>query len=356
MLEKLKSLDKKVWIGIAAAVVAVIAIVLVLVFTLGSSDGDADNTPTGGATTSTSTDTEDTGTTDGDDKTTSSSKGDGTTGSTVSGTSTGATTGTTNKNGSANTQPSNNSSTSGQTPNSSNNPPATTVTDPPITTDPDGHEIVGSGTANDPYLRFPNDDMTVRTLSVPAGKSLHYSIYRVGGKVLTINSGSAYVVHGGVRYNAVGGVVTLHVEDALASDAVAFEIGNTGSSAASFTLSFADPAGNYQNPVVVKSVSSTNSIHLDEGDDNGYYYKYIAEKSGTIRLYLTSSVDAVMLITNNATSAQRTTESDAQSNAQGTYLEMEVSAGDEIIINVGAIPNKRGKYPAVDITWNGEFA
>lgn len=350
LIEKLKSLDKKIWIGVGIALVVVIAVVVTLVLVLGGSDAGEDNTPTS-ATTSTSAEADSTtNSTDGGTKTSTTKKGTTTTGSATTTTASGTTTAPTAS------QQQNSQSTNGSTPGSSNNT-TTTVTDPPITTDPDGKEIVGSGTASDPYLRFPNDDMTVRTLNVPAGKSLHYNIYRVGGMILTINNANAYVVHEGTRYNANGGKVTVQVVSALASDAVSFEIGNSGSSAISFTLSFANQAGSYMNPVKVSSLSGNNSISLPEGHDSGYYYKYTAEKNGTIRFYMTATSDSVMLVTNNSNSAQRTSEDDALTDSQGnTYIELEVQAGDEIIINVGAKPNKRGKYAATDITWNGTYA
>lgn len=356
MLEKLKSLDKKVWIIGGVAVVAVIAIVVGLIIGIGGSAPDNDNDPTGGTTTSTSgsttdkdgnpttTDKESTSTDKDGDKTSTSVSGGSTTGSSTTGSSASGSAGTTKPTGGNTTGSSNNSST-----------PTTKPTDPPVTTDPDGQEIMGSGTKSDPYLRFPNEDMTVNTLNVPAGGSVYYNIYRVGGKILTIHNANAYVVHGGVRYNAVGGTVTVIVEDALASDAVEFEIGNTGSSAASFKLNFADEMGSYQNPQVASSFGAPYTVFLEEGTESGYYFKHIAQKSGTIRFYLTADQDAVLLATNNTTSAQRTTADDGQTDAQGEYIEMEVSAGDEIIINVGAVPNRRGKYPAVNITWSGEY-
>jgi len=198
--------------------------------------------------------------------------------------------------------------------------------------------------------------MTVTTVQIPAGSSRFYDIYRVGGMILTIYDGNAYVVCDGVRYDANGGAVSFTVPSALASDAVSFEIGNSGSYATSFTLQFSNQKGSYMDPVVVSTLEDNKSVSLEKDADSGYYFKYIASQSGTIRLYMTASVDSVMLATNNRNSAQRTTEADAKTDAKGAYIELEVQAGDEILINVGAKPNKRGKYPAADITWFGCYA
>ncbi len=235
--------------------------------------------------------------------------------------------------------------------------PTTQATTQAPVTNPQGNEILGQGSKDQPYMEYPTEDMSVQTVSVPAGKSLHYNIYRVGGMVLTINSSSAYVVCDGVRYDANGGAVSFEVPAALASDSVSFEIGNTGSSATSFTLWFTNTTGSYMNPVSVSSITGDKSVSLSEGADTGYYYRYYAEKSGKLRLYMSASTDSMMLATNNRNSAQRTSEADVQTDANGkTYIELEVEAGDEILIQVGAKPNKRGKYPATNITWYGKYA
>ena len=84
--------------------------------------------------------------------------------------------------------------------------------------------------------------------------------------------------------------------------------------------------------------------------------KYVAEKTGTIRFYLLTAPDKNgLIVTNNRNSAQRSTEAEAMQDAQGTYVELEVQAGDEILINVAAKPNNRGKYPATTITWCAKY-
>ncbi len=235
------------------------------------------------------------------------------------------------------------------------------VEEPNTNINPDGVEIYGSGTADDPYLDTPNADThTVKTLSIPAGKSVFYSIYRVGGKILTLNSNEAYVVCDGVKHTAQNGVVKFQVVDALASDAVVFEIGNTSSAAVNFEITFSDIEGSIANPTVVKTIDSEISLDLAEGNEKGYFYKYITEQAGTLKLYLLSGTDkSILLATNNRNSAQRSTESseegEVKSDDTGTYIELEVQKGDEIVINVGAKPNKRGKYPAITIKWLAKY-
>ena len=217
-------------------------------------------------------------------------------------------------------------------------------------------EVLGSGTEEDPYLAIPDEDMHVVTVNIPAGKDVYYSIYRVGGMNLKIKSSDVYVIYEGKTYNPKSGTLSLSVESALASDAISFRIGNNGSTEQPFELVFASPTGTYMNPTVVKNLKEEKFIELEANDEFGHYYKYTAEKDGTIRFAMSATADSEMLVTNNRNSAQRTTEADGSTDSDGVkYVEIEVKKGDEIIINVGAIPNRRGKYPATDITWSAEY-
>ncbi len=213
-------------------------------------------------------------------------------------------------------------------------------------------EILGSGTKDDPYLAIPDDDMHVVTVKIPAGKDVYYSIYRVGGMRLKIKSNDAYVIYNGKTYNPKSGSVSLSVEDAMASEAIVFQIGNSSATEKSFELVFSNPSGTYMNPTKIDDITEEQFVELNEGDSVGHYYKYVAEKNGTLKFAMSATADSMMAVTNNRNSAQRTTESDGTEDGDIKYVEIEVQKGDEIIINVGALPNRRGKYPATDITWS----
>lgn len=243
--------------------------------------------------------------------------------------------------------------------NNSSTESTVSVEEPNIIVNPDGVEIYGTGTADDPYIEKPDaESHTVKTLSIPAGKSVFYSIYRVGGRILTINDANAYVVCDGTKHTASGGKVSFKVVDALASDAIAFEIGNTGSTDKSFTITFTDLEGSMENPTVIKSIGTEITLKLEEGNEVGHFYNYIAEQAGTLKLYLLSETEkGILLATNNSNSAQRSTDEDTEvkSDDTGTYIELEVKKGDKIIIHVGSKPNKRGKYLATEIKWIAKY-
>ena len=230
-------------------------------------------------------------------------------------------------------------------------------TDAPVTdVNPNGVVITGAGSSSQPYLEIPAEDMTVTTVSIPAGAELYYDIYRVGGMDLTVNDPDAYVICNDLLYDAYNGQVCFRVPNALASDAVSFRIGNYSNTAKSFKLIFTSPQGSYQNPAVVDGIEEGFNVSLEEGNDTGFYFKHYAVRSGVIRFYMQATEESVFIVTNNRNSAQRTSDADVQTDANGNeYVELEVNQGDELLINVGAVPNKRGKYPAVEIYWNGIY-
>ena len=171
------------------------------------------------------------------------------------------------------------------------------------------------------------------------------------GTVLTIESEDVSLEYEGVPYIAKKGKVTVEIEYALASDAILFEIFNEGDSDATFLLQFENPEGTMANPKKVTDISKDNKVSIPAGAETGYHYSYVAEKDGELRFYKTSSVASVLSVTNNSTSANRTSDE-----TEEEYVELEVKAGDEIIIVVGAQRDKRNNLPAVDITWNAIYA
>ena len=212
-------------------------------------------------------------------------------------------------------------------------------------------EIIGSGTEDDPYLLFPDENQRLETYSIPAGETQHYAIYRVGGTVLTAESDDIEITYGGVTYTAKKGKVSFEIAYALASEAIPFAIKNTDKSDAVFTISFESPLGTMSNPEKVTNVSKKNEVSIPAGNETGYHFLYVAEKDGTLRLYMESSVAALMSVTNNSNSANRTSDE-----TDNDYVEIEVKKGDELVIVVGAQRDKRNKIPAVDISWNAVYA
>lgn len=341
-MEKIKNIDKKVLIGIGVALVVVVVVIVAVVLGTGNEPANTDPNNTNSNNEYVVNENNDV-----DDSTSDSTNANDESSTDESESSTEEDSSTSEED------------TQGNEAND-NKGEGTTAVQKPTATNPEGNEILGAGSKDQPYLETPGSDFAVTTAKIPAGKALYYDIYRVGGMYLTINDADAYVICDGTKYTAKNGKVSFKVPNALASAPVSFQIGNNGSTAKSFTIKFANLKGSYANPEKITTLGEDVEISLAAGVETGYYYKYNAEKTGTIRFYIVEeSKDSILVVTNNETSVQRTTEAvdeDVLTDEDGNeYIEVEVKKGDELMINVGALPNKRGKYPATDIIWRGEY-
>ena len=120
---------------------------------------------------------------------------------------------------------------------------------------------------------------------------------------MTINDADAYVICNGTKYTAKNGKVSFKVPNALASDAVSFQIGNNGSSAKSFTIKFANLKGSYANPekiskltgdfeqsdfvfktTGVSNVCERSAVMLADKDYNNLVVKKVASNAVTVAI------------------------------------------------------------------------
>jgi len=347
-IEKLKTVDKKVWIG-AGIAAAVIILIIVLVIGLGNKpSGNQGGSQSG---TQAGTETEKGSEVFGSEDVTEEI---GTEMETEIGTEVGT------ELESESESESQTQGTGGTTVTT--RPDVNGVEQKPVTTTPDGEEILGTGTKADPYLATPTN-MTVTTIEIPAGQTVYYSIYRVGGKYFTITDSAVSVVYNGRTYNAKSGKVSFKVKNELASNAIDFQIKNTGSVAKSFVIKFSDPLGSWDNPESVASIinKSTYEVSLSAGAELGYYYSYKVEQTGTIRFYVSGTVASSLEVQNNATSggtdgASFAEESMVKTDEQGRkYIELAVTQGQVLKIHVGAEKDSNGVYPATKITWEARY-
>ncbi|MBQ3559010.1 MAG: hypothetical protein IJA07_05840 [Agathobacter sp.] len=353
-IEKLKSLDKKVWIGVGIGAAVIILIIVALVIGLGNKK------PTGGNTGNSQNGTQNGIHTEGDVSEIWGSEGLGTeTLGTEMETEIETEMGTeiegTEGDSEAQTTPGVGGTTVTQ------NPDVNGVPQQPTTTKPDGEEILGMGSKDQPYLERPVD-MTVTTVAIPSGKALYYSIYLYDTKYLTINDPDAYVIYKNKRYDATNGRVSFKVRKPVPGQPVEFQIGNKGTTDKSFVIKFADAEGSWDNPTPVTSIinQSTYNVTLPAGSDTGYFYTYKAEKTGTIRFYVDGTVPCGLEVQNSSlTDTDSVTfaeEKFVQTDEQGRkYIAMSVTQGEELKIHVCAEPDANNAYPAVTITWEAKY-
>lgn len=353
LIEKLKTVDKKVWIGVGIGAAALIILIVVLVVGGGNkpAGGNTQGTQKGTETEVGATEvfgTEDVTEVIGTEEATETEMG--------------TETEMTESESQAQNQGGNQSGNQGG--NQGGTTSNVTVTQPesvggveqkPVTTTPDGQEILGLGSASQPYEYLSEATSTgvkVTTVEVPAGKTLYYKINKIGGMRLNISDSDLYIIDSaGVRHDS-----SFIVEDALASDFVLLQIGNKGSANKAFTIKFTNIKGTWENPEVINSLGATTN--LSYGNDTGYYYKFVATQAGTIRFYIDSQTNASDIsVTNNNDMKNRTFSANAATDAQGRkYIELDgVKAGDVLMINVCAVPDATWSYPATTVVWHGEY-
>ena len=236
--------------------------------------------------------------------------------------------------------------------NSSNNSsedddlPPTFIESQPTTTNPNDNTPISS--ADNPLVTAPNSKGKVVTVDIKAGTVEYYKIARVSNKIMTINSPNAYVIYEGVKYTAKNGVLSFEVvSDLLASEQIAFQIGNSGSKAESFTILFTSPVGSKDNPKVLDTAGDKITTTVKKGNDQGYFYSYEANKDGKIRFYILSDTKKAMLSVDklidpkNFIIQQRNTtdtgEDYLKTDSIGTYVEFDVKSGDDFTIGVSAV-------------------
>lgn len=124
-----------------------------------------------------------------------------------------------------------------------------------------------------------------------------------------------------------------------------------------------DNTGTFENPIILDELG-WNKVSLKEADmysENTKYYRWTAPAAGTATFYLggisVEGVEATIVVTNLNTYAQRDLLMDGAPDEYGDLvLTLEVSAGDELEIQVMTIRDANWTAPAADITWVGNFA
>lgn len=242
-------------------------------------------------------------------------------------------------------------------------PPETEPSTQPTETVPPETEPT-EGTKENPISCYPDNNQenpaftTITLPQISGGSSLYFNVYRIGGREIVIEDSDAYVIYNGTKYTAKNGKVQFTTEEISAEKAQLMEIGNTGSSTKVFKLNCQSPVGTYENPVKVDAMNGdSHSAHIAKNDEQGYYFFFTADKNGTIKLVLESASNGA----NVGIRAMNHNTMRSESNTEGNefagmdYIELAVSAGDEIEISVFAQPNDNWEFPETDVVWSGSY-
>lgn len=192
-------------------------------------------------------------------------------------------------------------------------------------------------------------------VEVAAGKKVNVT-GRIFGVTMTIeNAADASVTFNDTTYTAdADGVLTVEFPESATvgrPNPVEFELTNSGSTDASYELSFEYPVGSHMNPEYLFGVAWIN-VSIEAGNSQGYYYNW------------TSNSDGTLVLTDAAFDADKY---DVELSSTGSYVyptmsesgngtvSIDVKAGDTVTIHVVANHDAQWNYYAVETTLTGNF-
>jgi len=174
------------------------------------------------------------------------------------------------------------------------------------------------GTEDNPYLvDFTWNDAQIEAsakVKVPAGETVYFGQYRIGGMLLSINGGEAMLLE------SKGMMVP-----------ASFSITNSTSAEAEYTLSLFYRLGSMMKPATLVIGSNVASV---DADSQGYFYTFTAASAG--ELEITMSGDNWTYTVNNITTSVYGNIYSTKDATVTASSKISVNAGDVIQIIVGS--------------------
>lgn len=220
-------------------------------------------------------------------------------------------------------------------------PGASQPTEPEDATEP---EIVvpEPGSEKNAYAEYIAESGSFTTVKIPAGQGMYYRL-KTPGSFLRVEDSDAAVIVGETTYEAVDGVVKIALP-ADGSQAVSLVFVNQNAEDKAFGVEVLGALGAQSNPIEIDSIADIQAA-LEEGDSDGIFYRWNADQSGILKL---ASDTAEVVVTVNGETA-KLSESDGS-------IQLPVSEGDEVVIQVLAYANEDGTYPAIQAQVSGYVA
>lgn len=129
---------------------------------------------------------------------------------------------------------------------------------------------------------------------VPAGETLYYEGYNLGGMIFNLKASNVTITHNGVDYKPENGVITFHAEASGRMPAV-FAITNNGTSETTYSVTFTYPVGHMENPD--KLTLGTNTLNQMAGGMD-YYYTFTAVRDGELTLSFDANAQWIYAVDN----------------------------------------------------------
>lgn len=205
-------------------------------------------------------------------------------------------------------------------------------------------EVPAAGSENNAYYEQIKDGSgEFSTVKIPAGGTVHYRI-QTAGSFLRIEDTDISIVFNGEDHTHQDGVIEL-VLPADDSAPIALQFSNRSAEAKQFKVAVQDAVGSQSNPILLDSMEEV-AVSLEEGDMDGVYYLWTADKTGELKLGLTGEVPAGLNVSVNGKAAQLTEDADGK-------MSLSVKQDDEILIQVQAETDAEGNAPAAQLVLQG---
>ncbi len=215
-----------------------------------------------------------------------------------------------------------------------------------------------SGSGTNGKLVNPDDPIiqameTFDTESIGAGEMKLYAIRGIGTTTFKIKDNDAYIIYNDKTYTPENGVISITIKRDDANVPTLLKIGNSGSGAKVFTVSFYYPAGTQSNPNKYK-LNETVTTNVQKGNDQGVYYTYTASSAGKLTIQIescTTGVDCgITVTTKTGATIQETIAS-----PDGDSVSIDLSAGQTVEIIISTLPDARNNYPKATIKTSATF-
>ncbi len=215
--------------------------------------------------------------------------------------------------------------------------PESDVTEPPI-------EVPAAGSENNPYYEnIQNGAGEFTTVKIPVGATVHYRL-RTAGTLLQC-SGEVSVALGEAVYEPQEGKVELALPGAE-DTVVSLSFTNLSAEDQIFPVAVMGDAGSRSNPLDADLAEGTE-VSLEEGDIDGLFYLWVADKAGMLKLWAEGNVEINVLVEGEPVQLSRD---------NGGKLCAQVKAEDEILVQLLAKADEEGNLPTAQTVLYGYVA
>lgn len=190
-------------------------------------------------------------------------------------------------------------------------------------------------------------------VTVAPGEKVECDVYKVSGMVLKLEDAAATVTYNEKEYTPTEGLLEVEVIAQDDAKPVRVAIGNTSEEEKTFRVSFYYREGSVGKPVA--AVLGTQAVALEEGNVQGMYFSYKMEEDGKLVVECTQEPTAKydFSLTNKRTN-KTVIYSEAGLISEETKkptLEIAVSSGDQVVLNVYTLEDSTGTHPAAKLSF-----